>query len=55
MARRTDVEAPDSVITAIIQAETMGTPVAQVLKVQAESLRITRTQKAEEGRRRGIR
>jgi len=47
MAERADVEALNSVISAIIQAETMGTPVAQVLKVQAESLRITRSQRAE--------
>lgn len=47
LARRSDVEALNSVISAIIQAETMGTPVAQVLKVQAESLRINRSQRAE--------
>ncbi|RLE19240.1 MAG: hypothetical protein DRJ14_01280 [Acidobacteria bacterium] len=47
MARRADVEALNSVVSAIVQAEKMGTPVAQVLKVQAESLRISRSQKAE--------
>ncbi len=47
MARRADVEALNSVVSAIVQAEKMGTPVAQVLKVQAESLRIMRSQKAE--------
>lgn len=47
MARRSDVEALNSVVSAIVQAEKMGTPVAQVLKVQAESLRITRSQRAE--------
>ncbi len=47
MAKRADVEALNSIITAIIQAEKMGTPVAQVLRIQAESLRISRSQKAE--------
>ncbi len=47
LARRADVESLNSVVSAIAQAETMGTPVAQVLKVQAESLRITRSQRAE--------
>ncbi len=47
MAQRADVEALNSVVSAIVQAEKMGTPVAQVLKVQAESLRITRSQRAE--------
>ncbi len=47
LADRADVEALNSIVTAIIQAEKMGTPVAQVLKIQAESLRITRTQRAE--------
>jgi len=47
LARRADVESLNSVVSAIVQAEKMGTPVAQVLKVQAESLRITRSQRAE--------
>ncbi len=47
LAKRADVEALNSIITAIIQAEKMGTPVAQVLRIQAESLRISRSQKAE--------
>ncbi len=47
LGRRADVEALNSIITAIIQAEKMGTPVAQVLRIQAESLRISRSQKAE--------
>ncbi len=47
LARRADVEALNSIVTAIIQAEKMGTPVAQVLRIQAESLRISRSQKAE--------
>ncbi len=47
LAKRADVEALNSIVTAIIQAEKMGTPVAQVLRIQAESLRISRSQKAE--------
>ena len=47
LAKRADVEALNSIITAIIQAEKLGTPVAQVLRIQAESLRISRSQKAE--------
>ncbi len=47
LAKRADVEALNSIVTAIIQAEKMGTPVAQVLRIQAESLRIARSQRAE--------
>jgi tight adherence protein C len=47
MVKRTDLEALNSIVSAIIQAESMGTPIAKVLKVQSESMRISRTQKAE--------
>jgi len=47
MVTRTNLEALNSIVSAIIQAESMGTPIAKVLKVQSESMRISRTQKAE--------
>lgn len=47
MVKRTNLEALNSIVSAIIQAESMGTPIAKVLKVQSESMRISRTQKAE--------
>ena len=45
---RTDVPALSSFIGAIVQAEQLGVPIAKVLQVQSEQLRIERRQRAEE-------
>jgi tight adherence protein C len=45
---RTDVQALSTFIGAIIQAEQLGVPIAKVLEVQSEQLRIERRQRAEE-------
>jgi tight adherence protein C len=45
---RTDVKALSNFIAAIIQAEQLGVPIAKVLQVQSEQLRIERRQRAEE-------
>ena len=45
---RTDVPALTNFIGAIIQAEQLGVPIAKVLQIQSEQLRIERRQRAEE-------
>jgi tight adherence protein C len=45
---RTEVTALSNFIAAIIQAEQLGVPIAKVLQVQSEQLRIERRQRAEE-------
>jgi tight adherence protein C len=45
---RTNVPALSTFIGAIIQAEQLGVPIAKVLQVQSEQLRIERRQRAEE-------
>jgi tight adherence protein C len=45
---RTDVPALSNFIAAIIQAEQLGVPIAKVLQIQSEQLRIERRQRAEE-------
>jgi len=45
---RTEVPALSNFISAIIQAEQLGVPIAKVLQVQSEQLRIERRQRAEE-------
>jgi tight adherence protein C len=45
---RTDVPALTNFIGAIVQAEQLGVPIAKVLQVQSEQLRIERRQRAEE-------
>jgi tight adherence protein C len=45
---RTDVSDLRGFITSMIQADTFGIPVAQVLRVQAREMRIRRTQRIEE-------
>jgi tight adherence protein C len=45
---RTEVPALTNFIGAIIQAEQLGVPIAKVLQVQSEQLRIERRQRAEE-------
>ena len=50
---RTDVPALSNFIAAIVQAEQLGVPIAKVLQVQSEQLRIERRQRAEETGRQG--
>jgi tight adherence protein C len=45
---RTDVPSLSNFIGAIVQAEQLGVPIAKVLQVQSEQLRIERRQRAEE-------
>lgn len=48
LAARTDVPDLKSFVTSMVQAETFGIPVAQVLRVQTSEMRIKRRQRAEE-------
>jgi tight adherence protein C len=48
IVERTDVRPLSTFIAAIIQAEQLGVPIAKVLQVQSEQLRIERRQRAEE-------
>jgi tight adherence protein C len=48
MSTRTGVEDFTTIINALVQAYEMGSSVAQTLRVQADSLRVKRLQKAEE-------
>ena len=45
---RTDVQPLSNFIGAIVQAEQLGVPIAKVLQIQSEQLRIERRQRAEE-------
>jgi tight adherence protein C len=48
MAARVDVEELNTFVSAVIQADSLGIPIAQVLRVQAKEMRIKRSQRAEE-------
>jgi tight adherence protein C len=48
LAQRTGVEEVDAFVTLLLQAERFGTPMAQALRVHAQSLRTLRRQRAEE-------
>jgi len=48
MSDRTDVEDVRTFVTAMAQADTFGIPIANVLRVQAEEMRVKRRQRAEE-------
>ena len=48
LAERTDVADLRAFVTAMIQADIFGIPVANVLRVQSKEMRIKRTQRAEE-------
>lgn len=45
---RTDVQELNTFATAIVQAEQLGIPVANVMRVQAREMRLVRRQRAEE-------
>ena len=47
LGRRIDVDGLDSIVSAVLQAEQLGTPLAEVLKLQANLLRMRRSMKAE--------
>jgi tight adherence protein C len=48
LGERTDVEELRSFVTAMVQADAFGIPIANVLRVQANEMRIKRSQRAEE-------
>jgi tight adherence protein C len=47
LGKRIPVDGLDGIISAILQAETLGTPLAEVLKLQANLLRMRRSMRAE--------
>ena len=48
MTTRTDIDELNRFATAIVQAEQLGIPIANVLRVQAKEMRLVRRQRAEE-------
>jgi tight adherence protein C len=48
LGERTDVEELQSFVTAMVQADAFGIPIANVLRVQAKEMRVKRSQRAEE-------
>lgn len=48
MARRTKVEDIHQFVAAIVQADQLGVPMAHILRIQSEQMRIRRRQRAEE-------
>lgn len=48
MGERTDVDELTSFASAMVQADTLGIPIANVLRVQADEMRTKRSQRAEE-------
>jgi tight adherence protein C len=48
MATRVDIEELNAFVGAVVQADSLGIPIAQVLRVQAREMRIKRSQRAEE-------
>jgi tight adherence protein C len=48
MADRVDLEELNTFVSAITQADSLGIPIAQVLRIQAKEMRIKRSQRAEE-------
>ena len=48
LAERTDVNDLRGFITAMVQADQLGIPIANVLRIQAREMRIRRSQRAEE-------
>ena len=54
LAQRTAVEDVNNFVAAIIQAEELGTPIKDVLQVQAEQMRQRRRHRAEERARKAV-
>lgn len=48
LAQRSNVEDLNYIVTALVQADRLGIPIAEVLRVQAGEMRLKRTQAAEE-------
>lgn len=48
MAERTDVDDIRTFVTALVQADAFGIPIANVLRIQAKEMRLKRSQRAEE-------
>ena len=48
LGERTDVEELQGFVTAMVQADAFGIPIANVLRVQAKDMRVKRSQRAEE-------
>ena len=48
MAARTDVDDIRTFVTALVQADAFGIPIANVLRIQAREMRLKRSQRAEE-------
>ena len=48
MAERTDVDDVRTFVTALVQADAFGIPIANVLRVQSKEMRLKRSQRAEE-------
>jgi tight adherence protein C len=48
LAERTNVDDVRSFVTAMVQADSFGIPIANVLRVQSSEMRVKRRQKAEE-------
>jgi tight adherence protein C len=48
MAERTDVDDVRTFVTALVQADAFGIPIANVLRIQAKEMRLKRSQRAEE-------
>ncbi len=48
MAERTSVQDLDYIVSALVQADSFGIPIADVLRVQSSEMRLKRTQRAEE-------
>ena len=48
MAARVDIDELNAFVGAVVQADSLGIPIAQVLRVQAREMRIKRSQRAEE-------
>jgi len=48
MALRADEDGLTTFVSSVIQADTLGVPITQVLRIQSEAMRVRRRQKAEE-------
>ncbi len=48
MAQRCDEDGLTTFVSSVVQADTLGVPITQVLRIQSEAMRVRRRQKAEE-------